>query len=154
MEFGDVADFAAPDDFGAFAGAGVGVALVTHLGGDAVFGGGGGELLGFPNGAGEGLLAVDVFATGYGPHGGGGVHVIGAGDEDGVDLLVLVEHDPEVLVLRGVGEEFEGAFGAFVVGVAEGNDVLAGAAVDVGEAFAAGADGGDVELLRGGFIAE
>src|SRR5205085_3271671 len=89
VDFGDVADLAAPDDFGAFAGAGVGVALITHLRGHAVFRGGGRELLGLPNGTGEGFLAVDVFAPGHGPHGGGGVHVIGAGDENGVDIFLL-----------------------------------------------------------------
>ena len=154
VDLGDVADFAAPDDFGALAGAGIGVALVAHLRGDAVFGGPGGELLGLPDGAGQRLLTVDVLAAGHGPHGGGGVHVVGAGDEDGVDVLVLIQHDAEILVFRRVGKLFEGAFGAFVIGIAEGDDVLAGAAVQVREALAAGTDGGDVELLRRRLVAK
>ena len=54
----------------------------------------------FPDGARERLLHVDVLAALHAPDGRGGVHEIGNGDDDRVDVLAfLVEHLAEVFVL-------------------------------------------------------
>ena len=46
----------------------------------------------------ERLLAIDVLARLHRENRDVGVQVVGRGDEDGVDGLLLLEHDPEVFV--------------------------------------------------------
>ena len=154
VDLSHTADIAIPDNFRALASAFVGVALIAHLRGHAIFGGGLAELAGFPDGAHEGLLDVDVFASLHAPHGGGGVHMVGGGDDYGVDVFAfLVEHLAEVAIGRGFGEGFEGFGGAAVVDVAQRDDVLRGrGGADVACALPAGADGGEVKFLIGGFV--
>ena len=155
MHFGDVADVAVPDDFAALAGARVGVSLVAHLRRDAVSGGGLLQLLRFPDGARERLLTVDMFAASHGPQRSGGMHVIGTGDQYGVDIRgLLVEHATEIFVLRNFGIEVVAGCGVLIVGIGEGDDVFGFAAGDVRTAFSARSDGGDVELFVGRLIAQ
>ena len=128
MDFGDVADFARPDHLGALARAFVRVALVAHLRGDLVFVGRLHQLARFPDGAGQRLLHVDVLAALHAPHGGGGVHEIGDGDDDRVDVLVfLVEHLAEVFVLRSAFELLEFARGLLFIDIAQRDDVFGAA---------------------------
>jgi hypothetical protein len=49
---------------------------------------------------GEGLLAIHVLASFHRENRDEGVQMVGRGDEDGVDRLLLLEHDPEVFVHR------------------------------------------------------
>ena len=155
VDFGDVADVAVPDNLRALAGAGLRVSLVAHLRRDAVLGGGQGELLRLPNGAGERLLTIDVLAALHRPHGGAAVHVVGTGDGDGVDVAaLLVEHLAIVGVLGDFRVGGESLFGALGIGVGHGDDVLVGASGDIAVALAAGADRGDVQLLIRGFVPE
>ena len=61
--------------------------------------------------------------------------MVGRGDDDGLDVLLLLEHDAEVGVLRNLGELVgEAVRGAGFIDVAEGDDVLAGDVVEVGAA--------------------
>lgn len=151
-----VTDDTGPDHLGGGADGFVGVALVAHLGGHFVLGGGIAEEAGFPYGAGEGLLDVDMFTALHGVEGDGGVHVIGDTDGDGVDVLALfVEHDAEVFVLGLFGELLEVGSGAVVVDIAEGDDVFGSrGVVENDAALAAAADGGDVQLVVEGLVAK
>ena len=45
-----------------------------------------------------------MFAKVHGGEGDGSVHVVGSGDEDGVDVFLLVEHFAKVGVASGVRE--------------------------------------------------
>ena len=51
-----------------------------------------------PHAEGQRLLAVDVLPGLHGDDRDVGVPVVRSGDEDGVDVLLLLQHDPEVLV--------------------------------------------------------
>ena len=80
----DLADAAGLDELHAgpvFLG---GVDLVAHLGADLRPGGLQAQLAGFPDGVGEGLLAIDVLAETHGRHGRQGMHVVRGRDGDGV----------------------------------------------------------------------
>ena len=110
MDFRDLADHTAPDQLDDAAAVVAGVALVAHLG-DQV-----GVLFrqreqpsAFLDGVGQGFLHIDVDAALHRHAGGHGVVVIGRGDEDGVDVLLRVEHPAIVGERRGA-----------VVGVAQG----------------------------------
>jgi hypothetical protein len=70
------------------------------------------------------LLDEDVSAQLDRGQGGDGVEVIGRPDGDRVDVLLLLEHDSEVLVARDVGILGKGSGRALPVNVAEGDDVL------------------------------
>ena len=81
---------------------------------------------------------------------GGGVHVIGNRDRDGVDALaLLVEHLAEVFVARRLFPALEPFGAADPVDVGERDDVLGVAAAEDAHGAAAGADAGDVEFLVG-----
>ena len=156
MDFGDVADFAGPENFGGDAVGFVGEALVAHLGGDLVFDCGVVEEAGFPGGAAEGFFDVDVLAGLHVGEGDGGVHEVGDGDGDGVDVLAFfIEHRAEVAIDGQLFEALHGRGSAVEIDVAEGDDVLGGGgfAENFGSATAA-ADGGDVEFVVEGLIAE
>ena len=79
-----------------------------------------------------------------------GVHVVGRGADDGVDLFEIKQL-VKVFEELGLGVGLAGVGGAVFVHVAEGVDVLTG---DVGEvvlalALRAAADDADVEALAG-----
>jgi hypothetical protein len=156
MDFGHVADLAAPDDFCALARAFVRVALVAHLSGDAVLVGRGHQFAGFPDGAHQRLLDVDVLLALHAPHRRHAVHVVGRGDDDGVDVVgFLVQHLAEVAVFRRVGEALVGGGRAAVVDVAQGDDILGRRrSAQICRALAARADGGEVQFLIGRLVAQ
>ena len=59
----------------------------------------------FPDGVSQRLLTIHVLAARHGPHGSGAVHVIGAGDGDGIDILgFFIEHLAEIFVVGRLGE--------------------------------------------------
>ena len=66
-----------------------GAALRAHLDHAAVLAGRGDHLPAFPDVVGQRLLDVDVLARLAGPDGGQGVPMVGRGDDDGVDVLVV-----------------------------------------------------------------
>src|SRR5690349_12304271 len=83
------------------------------------------------------------------------MHVIGTGNQHRVDVGgLLVEHAAEILVLRNIGIEFVAGGCAIVVGIGEGDDVFGFTAGDIAAALSARADGGDVELFVGRFVAQ
>src|SRR5205814_5532716 len=81
-----------------------------------------------------------------------GVGVLGGADDDGVDVVGLVEEPAEVVVAPRPRVARRGPAEVVVVDVAQGDDVLAGDAVGVGGAAAAGADDGQVEPFVGGAL--
>ena len=78
------------------------------------------------------------------------VPVIGSGDDDGVDVLLLFEHYPEITVHFGLRVGLESVGGISRVHIAQGHDVLGGTVLEVLAAHAAHADAGDVEFVAGG----
>ena len=156
MHFADVADGSVPDHFGALAGAFVRISLIAHLRGDLIFRGEVGEQARFPNGARERLLTIDVLAALHRPGGADGVHEIRRGDDDGVDVLFLIEHLAEVGIPGRLVELVEHFLGAVGVGIAEGDDIFLGVVADGDAAtrLASRADGGDVQFFIRRFEAE
>jgi hypothetical protein len=151
VDFTDGADGAIVDHFDEFADRVGGVTLIAELRRDAGFARGVGDAADIVKGMGEGFFAVDVFAHADGPHDDGGVHVIGCGDDDGVDVSAdVVEHDAEILEDAGPGIGF-GCFGGSVpIHVAQGDDVFGFEPVEIGVAATADADEGEVESVIGG----
>jgi len=97
---------------------------------------------------GQRLFTVAVFAHPHGGHGGGGMDVIGRGDEHGVDLIAhLVQQLAKIAVLLGLGESFETAFRPALVHIAQGDDVFAGTIADVPGALPSHADAGNVQFF-------
>ena len=74
----------------------VGVDLGAHLGGDLGLGGGLADDPGLADVVGQRLLAVDVLAELQGRQGGEGVGVLGGADDDGVEVVGVVEDLAEV----------------------------------------------------------
>ena len=110
MDFRDLADHTPPDQLDDAPAIVAGVALVAHLGDQAgVLSGQRQQAAALLDGVGQRLLHIDVDTALHRHTGGHGVVVVGRGDEDGVDVLLRVEH------LAVVGER-RGA----VVGVAQG----------------------------------
>ena len=102
------ADRAVPDPLADQADALAGMALVAHLRGHLRLAGGLGDLAGLVHRVRQGLLAVDVLARLDGHHGRDGMDMVRRRHHDGVDVLVLLlEHHPKVVVLRGVRELLE-----------------------------------------------
>ena len=154
VHFGDVADVAVPDDLRGLPRAFVGIALVAHLRGDLVFRGRLAQLARFPDRAHQRLLHVHVLAALHAPHGRRGVHVVRYGDDHGVDVLAfLIQHLPEVFVLRRLVEARERGGGAAVVHIAERHDIFRGRrGRNIRCRLPAGADRGEVQFLVGGFV--
>jgi len=96
------------------------------------------------------LLAVDVLAHPKGHGRGRGMRVVRRRDDDGVDAAVhLAKHPAEVSVAFGLGVLLGGLGKVMFVHIAEGDDVLAADAAQVGPAPAGHADDGDGEFLVG-----
>ena len=155
MDFGHVADLACPDHLGGLTGAFVRISLVAHLSGDFVLVRRFHQLARFPDGARQRLLHIHVLPAFHALHRRDGVHVIGDGDDHRIDVLAfLVEHLAEVFVLRRFLVFLEFACGLLLIDIAERNDVLGGAAVDIAGRLAARADRGDIQLLVRRFVAQ
>src|ERR1700726_1230864 len=81
-----------------------GMALIAHLRGDFRFFGATRETARFVNGPSKWLLHVNMLAEGHGSQRDGRVHVIGSGDDDGLDVFLLLEHLAIVFVALGFGQ--------------------------------------------------
>ena len=125
------------------------MALVAHLGGDLRLTGGLGQGAGFVNRVGERLLDIDVFAGANGRHGDHCVGVVGRGDDDGVNVLLLVKHFAVVAKHSCLWVFLERLSGVVLVHVAKGHDVLRGARSDVVPSHASDTDACDVESFAG-----
>ena len=102
-----------------------GHALGAHLGGQLVFPGDLGHPPGLVDAPGERFFAIDVLAQFHRRQADRGVHVVGNAHDDRVDLPVHgVEQLAVVAEPPGLRELPEGFGPAFVVHVAEGDDVL------------------------------
>ena len=156
VHFGDVADLARPDHFGALPAAFIGVALVAHLRRDVVLGGRFRELARLPDRARQRLLHVHVLAALHAAGSRRGVHEIGNRDDDRVDAAAfLVEHLAEIPILGRLVELREDRPGRDIVDVAQRHDVLRRrAGADVARRLPARPDRGDVELLVGRLVAQ
>ena len=101
------------------------VALVAHLRRQLrVLRGGLADEPRFPDVVGERLLAVDVLAVRQRQVGREGVRVLGGGDDDGVEVVRLVEDAPEIVELPGLREPLRRGVERVLVHVAEDDDVL------------------------------
>ncbi len=92
-DFLEIADLAGLDEFADFLEVVAGVALGADLSGDLALAfeiGGAGDL-GFLDGVGEGLFAINVQAALHRPDGDVGVGVVGGGADDAVEVLLLEE---------------------------------------------------------------
>jgi len=78
------------------------VTLIPHLRGKFGFGRTFRQLAGFGDRPSKGLLDIDMLADVHTRESDGGMHVIGSGDDDGVDVLLLVEHDAIIVVALGL----------------------------------------------------
>ena len=146
----DLADAAGLDELHAGTVLGRGMDLVPHLGADLRLRGLQAELAGFPDGMGEGLLAIDVLAEAHGHHGRQRMHVVRRRDADGVEgVAELGVHLAEI---REAGDA--GILG-FRPGETRGVDIAEGDILglrvradllDVVEALRIGAHGGNLQL--------
>ena len=150
VDLADASDDAGAQPFVGQAGAFGGVALVTHLRGDAGLAGRLGHRAALGQGARQRLLAIDRLARAEGGHRGDGVDVIRRADRNRVDVLrLLVEHFAKVLVAPRPGKGLEGAGGTVVIDIAKGDDIGAetGEGGDVAAAHAAGPDARQVDTF-------
>ncbi len=97
---------------------------------------------------GERLLAVDVLLQLQRGQRGERVRVLGGADDDGVELIGVVEHLAEVLEPSRLREHRRGAIEVRGAHVAQGHDPLAGDALQVRPAASADADDGDAQAVR------
>ncbi len=74
------------------------MALIAHLRGDFGFLGALRQLPSFIDGPGERLLHVDVFTESHGGESDRRMHMVRSGDEDSVDILLVLEHVAIVLI--------------------------------------------------------
>ena len=150
------------NDFNSTAQSAAGAALIAHLGGELFLGGEAAHFAGFPDGLGERLLAIDMFAHLEGRHGGQTVHMIWRGDRHRVNRFAhLLEHLAPIAISLGVvgAALFGGAvleLGIFLVecvriDIAQGDDVAAESkhAGRIAVPFSADANAGDVDALVG-----
>jgi len=150
VHLADGADQAPLDDLNGAAVVAAGVDLRAHLRDELLRAGQLDQRAALVDGVGQGLLAVAVLAHSHGHGRRGGVRVVGCADDHGVDVPAHgIQHSPEVGEGPGPGEP-RGRLGeAAGVDVAQGDDVLALDAAEVGPPAPADADDGDVELLVG-----
>src|SRR5262249_7660711 len=71
------------------------------------------------------------------------------GDEDGVDVFLLLEHPPVVFPTPGLGEFPKRPRGVSPIHIAQRDDILILKLVEVGAALPGHADPGEVQLLAG-----
>ena len=130
--------------------------LVSHLGGDAGPGCGGGYPAGLVNGAGEGLLGITADSPLQGSHGDWGVHVIRGGDGHSIKIFLFLQHDPPVCIASGLGPLFGCRDKAAppaalaLLDVTEGHDVsVPGSSVGVDPPLAPNAHRGEIRDFIG-----
>ena len=153
MNLADCADGSRPDGFGDETGAFAGLALVAHLGGDFGFGGNFGHHPGFVNGVGERFLAVDMFAKFHRSDADDRVVVIGSGNHDGIDVLLLFEHFTVIGVEFGVREGLCVAIESGAINVAESDDVFTSNGTNIAGTHSSSTYQSDVEFFAGRFLA-
>ena len=154
VHFSHVADVAVPDDFRRLPRAFVGITLVAHLRGHLVFRGRLAQLTRFPDRPHQRLLHVNMLAAFHTPHGRRGMHVIRYGDDHRIDVLAfLIQHLPEVFVLRRLVKAREHGGCAAVVHIAERHDIFRGRrGRNIRCRLTAGANRREVQFLVGGFV--
>ncbi|MNL50396.1 hypothetical protein D3C87_1734090 [compost metagenome] len=79
------------------------------------------------------------------------MHVIGRGDDDGIECLrLLLEHLAVILIIRGVGKLLAVLFRLAVIDIAKRDDVFGTIIIglpDIHIGFPTATDGGNVELV-------
>jgi hypothetical protein len=137
------------DEFDDAAVIGTGVDLRAHLGRDFGFGSSLGDEPGFPDVVGERFFAVDMLPELKRWESSKGVGVLGAANDDGVDVAGVIVEFSEIDVFAGFGMFLGGGIEVAFVHVTKGNDVFRGDFGEVAGAASAGADDGDVEFVAG-----
>ena len=107
------------------------VSLIAHLSRHLRSAGGFGELAGFINRISQRFFNVHVFAGPDGRHCDARVRVVRSGDDNGFDVLLLVEHPAVIFVDFRLGIGLEGLCGIRVMDVAQCDDVLTSAILHV-----------------------
>ena len=153
VHFRYISNLTSPNHFRRLTRAFVGISLIAHLRGDTVFVGRVAQLPCFPNGAHQRLLHVNMLASFHAPHGGGGVHHVWNGDDDGVNSLgFFVQHLAKIFVLRRRFILLKLTGCLLFVHIAKGDNVFRRAALNVAIGFAASSNGGDVQFLVRRFV--
>lgn len=93
------------------------------------------------------FLAVHVLAQADGHGRRDRVLVVRRAHHDSIDVLLLVQHHPKIVILGDPGVAIEHPGSAALVHIAKGNDSLSGYAADVPRPTPAGADNADAEPL-------
>ena len=125
MDLAHRTDDAGHEDFLDRAPRGQGVALIAHLRRQLrVLRGGLADEPGLPDVVGERLLAVDVLAVRQRQIGGERVRVLRGRDDDGVEVVRVVEDAPEIVELLGARKTLRRGVHGGLVHVAENDDVL------------------------------
>ena len=156
MHIGDVADRARLDDLHHTAVIVPGVDLSSQLRRHSHFFRSIGDDPRLLHGMRERLLAIDVQSLADCADGGRGMVMVGAADNNRVNLVSLgFEHLTVVSVAAAVGELLEDGFEVVAVDIGEGDEVLLLHASDVGSGAIGRADTGDVKLVarRRGVVA-
>jgi len=154
------------------------VELDAHLRDDFVLAGRLGEFAGFVDGVCQWFFTIDVLTHFDCGHRGDGVDVVRGGDDDGIYVILLLEHYVKIFVggaglicagsllgcivaiddiagglaSRGAAV-VEGTVVSALVDIANGDDLDGGLfeeELHIGSALTAGADAGDIELLAWG----
>ncbi len=78
--------------------------------------------------------------------------MIGRGNQNGIDTLLLLQHQPVIPVLRCIRKLLEGGGSQVEIHITERHDILGTHVVDVSGAHSSGAYCSDVELITWGDI--
>ena len=122
--------------------------LDPHLGDELFLAGHACQLPGLVDRLGQGFLGVDVQPLLHRPHGDRGVHVVGSGDVDRVEVFLLVEQLAPILVDLHIGEAFLDSAQVSEVDVGDRDQLDVGAGgerADVGGRHARGPKAGVVK---------
>ena len=95
---------------------------------------------------GEWLLAIDVLAHLDGHRGDGSVHVVGCGDVNGIEGLLLLQHLAKVLIDFCIRVVLPLLVQSDLAHVAQSHNVFARTPVDVARTFSTAADAADIQL--------
>ena len=125
------------------------MALIAHLGLHPVASGRFGDSAGLVHRMSQRFLAKDMFTCFHGPHGDDRVRVIRRGDDNCVDVLLLVEHLAIVGVDFRLGIGFIGWSSVVVINVAPSHNVFFFALAKIGRSHPADPDPGDIQLFAG-----
>ncbi|MBA7714337.1 hypothetical protein ES703_123357 [subsurface metagenome] len=96
---------------------------------------------------GQGFLTIYMFSRLYGSHGDYRMSMIRCSNDNGVEILLFLEHDPVVLVHLCLWISLEGFCSIIAVNIAQRNDILTFTLSQIAAAHTADTNAGNIELL-------